>query len=134
MAYGIATRMSFVMLVFGFAIFQIFPSQLLSIFTKDEAMIAMGVKMLRLISFYFIPASLGIINSIYFQAMNEGNYSLLVSFLRQMGLLVPLAHLLSNFGFYPIFLAYPIAEVLTLLVSMYLYRRTNQKNFLTPAS
>ncbi len=134
MVYGLATRLSLAILTIGFVIFQIFPSQLLSIFSDDPAMIEMGVKMLRLISLYFIPASLGIINSIYFQAMNEGKYSLLVSFLRQMGLLVPLAHLLSNLGFYPIFLAYPIAEVLTLIVSIRLYHRTNQKNFLTETS
>lgn len=129
--YHYGVRISFVLMLIGLIIFQIFPAQLMGIFTDDMAMILMGVRTLRIISLYFIPASLAIINSIYFQSMGIGRYSLIVSFLRQIGLLLPLAHLFANFGLDYVWFAYPVAEILALFVSMHFYRKTNEEKLLT---
>ncbi|CAM3659802.1 MATE family efflux transporter [Erysipelothrix urinaevulpis] len=122
-AYRYGVLISLLLLSVGFVIFQVFPAQLMGIFSHDEAMIRMGVITLRLISLYFIPASLGIVNSTFFQSLGLGNYSLIVSFLRQMGILLPIAYLMSNFGLHFVWLAYPIAETLTLLISTKLRRK-----------
>ena len=82
----------------GMLIFLIIPDQLLLIFNASEAMLQIGVPALRMISLCFIPAAVGIMLSTLFQAVGNGMYSLIVSVLRQLAALVPLAYLLSRIG------------------------------------
>lgn len=121
--YKYGVMISLVLLTVGFGIFQLFPAQLISIFTNDPVMIDMGVIALRLISLFFIPASVGILNSIFFQSLGLGKYSLLVSFLRQLGILLPFAYFFSQFGLHYVWLAYPVAETLTLVISTIIKRK-----------
>lgn len=132
-AYKYGVMISMMLLFVGFLIFQIFPAQLISIFTKDQVMIDMGVIALRLISIFFIPASVGILNSIFFQSLGLGNYSLIVSFLRQLGILLPFAYFFSQFGLHYVWLAYPVAETITLVISS-LMRRRVIKRYIDPLS
>ena len=129
--YGVMISMA--LLVLGFIIFQAFPSQLIGIFTTDSTMIDMGVIALRLISLFFIPASVGILNSIFFQSLGLGHHSLIVSFLRQIGILLPFAYFFSQFGLHYVWLAYPVAEVLTLIIST-IMRRNVIKRYIDPLS
>lgn len=130
-AYKYGVMISMCLLFIGFVIFQVFPAQLISIFTKDPVMIEMGVIALRLISIFFIPASVGILNSIFFQSLGLGNYSLIVSFLRQLGILLPFAYFFSQFGLHYVWLAYPVAESITLLISS-LMKRSVIKRYVDP--
>lgn len=121
--YKYGVMISLAILTVGLLVFQIFPAALIGIFTQDQVMIDMGVIALRLISLFFIPASVGILNSIFFQSLGLGNHSLLVSFLRQIGILLPFAYFFSQFGLHYVWLAYPVAETLTLIISETLRRK-----------
>ena len=63
-----------------------------------------------------------------FQALGKGTYSLIVSVARQLIVLVPVAFLLSLSGNLSlIWIAFPIAEVASLAVTLVMYRRINKK-------
>lgn len=123
--YGVI--LALVLMGAGTLIFQIFPRQLMGIFSDNIEMIEMGVYTLRIISIGYLFAAIGIINSTYFQALGLGNYSLLITSLRQIIIIIPLAYALSFIGLNWIWLSYPIAESLTTIVSVALQKRAKIK-------
>jgi putative MATE family efflux protein len=123
--YGVIFAL--ILMGIGTAIFQLFPRQLMGIFSDNSEMIEIGVYALRIISIGYLFAAIGIINSTYFQALGLGNYSLLITSLRQIIIIIPLAYALSFIGLNWIWLAYPIAEVLTTIVSVALQKKSKAK-------
>ena len=114
-------------MVLGTLIFQFGAGWLLSIFNANENMLAMGIPALRTMSLCFIPATGGIIMSTFFQATGHGVYSLIISLIRQLVVILPVAYLLSLTGVLGnVWWAYPIAEAVALAMSiimtMHLYR------------
>ena len=108
----------------GMLVFWLLPRQLLQIFNASENMMAIGIPGLRIISLCFLPAALGIIASTLFQAVGKGVNSLLVSLLRQLIVLLPAAFFLAKLGVVEwVWYAFPIAEVFSLLASVFLYSR-----------
>lgn len=116
-----------VMMASGTILFQIIPKQLIGIFADNQEMINMGVYTLRIISISFIFAAIGITNSILFQAVGLGHYSLIVTSLRQLIIIVPVAYLLSFLGLNWIWAAYPIAEIFSTLVSILLKNKVVER-------
>lgn len=123
--YGI--KLSLCLMGAGTIVFQLFPKQLIQIFTDNAEMIQMGVNTLRIISVGYIFAAIGIVNSTYFQALGLGNYSLIITSLRQIIIIIPLAYALSFIGLNWIWLSYPIAESVSVVVSVILQRRAKRK-------
>lgn len=117
-----------VMLV-GVAAFQLIPDQLLGIFNPSESFLEIGRSALRIISIHFPLAAFGIMLGGCFQALGNGLYSTIVSLSRQLIVLLPAAFLLSFTGnVNNVWWAFPIAEVVSLLVTLVLYSRLyNQK-------
>jgi putative MATE family efflux protein len=104
----------------GTAIFQIMPRQLLRLFSSTSQMEAMGIPCLRIISTGFVLAGISIVFSTAFQAFGNGKISLMTSFIRQIIVLIPLAFILSNLvGLKGVWIAFPISEIVTLLVSVF---------------
>lgn len=116
--YGIIIAM--IIMLIGTFIFQIFPRELLGIFTNDKEMIDIGVYTLRIISIGYVFAAIGILNSTFFQGLGVGKFSLLITVLRQFIIIIPLAYFLSKFGLNYVWLAYPIAEIVSTVVSQIL--------------
>ena len=111
----------------GFLIFQVFPAQLLSMFESEEAtgdMIRIGVPALRTISISFLFAGFCIVPSGVFQALGHGVYSMLVSFARQLVVLLPAAFILSRIhGLDTVWWAFPFAELFAVsLCALFLLR------------
>ena len=121
MNYGF--KIAALMMGIGTAIFLLFPEELLQIFNSTPEMIQIGVPMLQITSLCFIPAALGIMYSTFFQALGYGIYSLQMSILRQMIVILPLAKLLSYISLESIWLSYPIAEIFALAYGYYLYKK-----------
>ncbi len=112
-----------IMLV-GLAVFQIFPEQLLSIFSSTDNFMNLGVNALRVVSIHFPIAALCIAVSAAFPALGDGVYSTICSLCRQLIALLPAAYLLSLTGdVNAVWWSFPIAEVFSLLVSMFLFVR-----------
>ena len=87
-------------------------------------MLQIGEPVLRLISFSFLLAGFNIICSSVFQALGNGVYSLIISVIRQLVVLVPVAFLLSQMGVLDrIWLAFPIAEVAARLLCVFFLKK-----------
>ena len=86
-------------MVVGFAVFQLLPAALLGLFSASDAMLAIGVPALRIISISFLLAGVAVVCSSVFQAVGQGLFSLIVSVARQLLVLVwwsfPAAELVS---------------------------------------
>ena len=110
-----------VLMLIGMAVFLTIPDVLLGFFNPNEEMLAVGVPALRIMCLPFILAGPCIIFSGVFQALGKGLYSMFVSIARQLVALIPVAYLLSLAGNIElVWLSFPIAEVISLLVSVVL--------------
>ena len=123
---GIISAM--VMMCCGTALFQLIPELLLSLFDASGDMLTMGVSALRIISWHFPIAAFCIITGSMFQAMGDSVYSMYISFMRQLVVLVPVAWLLSltgnvNMVWWSMF----IAEFMSLICSVYFLKRVYRK-------
>lgn len=102
-------------MAFGTIVFNLFPQQLLGIFNASEEMLEIGVPALRIISYCFVMAAVGIILSSTFQAFGKGTYSLIMSVMRQLVVLLPAAYILAKTGgLSVIWWSFPIAELICL--------------------
>lgn len=112
----------------GLAIFQIFPEQLLYLFDASEHMMGIGVPALRIISLSFLFAGYCIVIGSVFQALGNGVYSLITSAARQLVCILPAAYLFAAvFGLHAVWYAFPLAEIISVVLTTILFRRIYQK-------
>ena len=115
-------------MVLGFAAFQLIPEVILGIFEPSTEFLALGCRALRTISFSFLLAGFGVVLGSVFQAMGNGFYSTIVALARQLFALLPAAYVLSLSGNVDlVWLAFPIAELVSFTVTMLLMARTYRK-------
>ena len=79
----------------GTVIFWVFSTQLMSIFSPSDEMMAMGVRALHVMSLSFPVAGFCIMRGSTFQALGKSVYSMNISLVRQLGVIIPVA----SFGF-----------------------------------
>ena len=104
----------------GVVLFQTIPDVLLKMFDASETMLFIGVPALRVISLSFIFAAVGIACSSAFQALGYAFYSMLMSIVRQLVVLLPVAYLLSMTGEVRlVWFAFPIAEVVAIILCVF---------------
>ena len=112
-----------IMLV-GLTIFQLFPQTLLGLFEASDHMLEIGVPALRTISLSFVFAGFGIVSSCVFQALGNGVYSMFISLTRQIVVILPVAFIFAKlFGLNMVWFAYPIAEVVSVFMCIFMLRR-----------
>lgn len=102
----------------GMLLFMLVPDKLLLMFNADAEMIRIGTVALRLLSICFLPAAIGIVTSTMFQAVGMGTKSLIISVLRQLVILLPIAYLFSFIGLDYVWIAFPIAETCALIIAI----------------
>jgi len=113
-AFKTAMIISVSIMLVGTFIFQVFPKELLSLFDSNEEMMSIGVNALKIISITFAVAAIGITISTTFQAFGKGILSLLISFTRQIIILLPVAFILSKFfGLNAIWYSFIISEIIS---------------------
>ena len=106
-------------MILGTLLFQLFPSELLSLFSASEEMYAIGIPALRIISLCFIPAAISIILISSFQATGFGLASMMVSIIRQLLVLCPAAFILTRFfGINGVWASFALAECFGLTFSV----------------
>lgn len=121
-------RLAFVIMVAGTAVFELVPGALLKLFNASDQMLAIGMPALRIIAVHFPLAAIGIVLSSVFQAFAKSFYSLIVSVCRQLLVLIPVAWLLAQLGNLNIvWLCFPVAEVVSLMVTLILYRKVKRE-------
>ena len=126
------------LMLIGIAAFQLFPKNLLGFFQPSEEMLQVGVPALRILCLPFVFAGPCIIFGGVFQALGKSLYSMFVSIARQLVVLLPAAYLLSLSGNIDlVWLSFPIAEIMSLLVSVVMmivvYRKIIKPLYQTPA-
>lgn len=114
--------------ILGAIVFMTIPGALLSIFNASETMLLYGRPALRIIGSTFIFAGVCIALGSSFQALGYGVYSMIVSLARQLLVLVPAAYLLGRLGAQNgnsdlVWYSFPIAELMSLAVTLYLFAR-----------
>lgn len=108
----------------GTIIFHVMPNRLLDLFNASDDMRVIGVPALRIISLHFPVAALCIVMGSIFQAFSRSVYSLVISVTRQLLVLIPAAWLLARTGVVTnVWFAFPIAEVVSLIISVICFRR-----------
>lgn len=118
-----------VILTIGMMIFLAIPDKLLMLFNASPEMLRIGVPALRFISLSFPLAAVGIVLSSLYQALGEGIYSLIMSVCRQLVVILPLAYLLNKFfGLTMLWASFAIAEVISLVICLFLYQRCYKKH------
>ena len=119
---GLCAAMT-IMLV-GLGVFQLLPDQLLDIFEPSDTFLSLGRSALQIVSIHFPIAAVGITIGASFQALGNGIYSTITSLCRQLFALLPVAYLLSLTGnIHLVWWAFPIAEVVSIIVSLILFTR-----------
>ena len=122
---------AFCFMTVGFLAFRLTPELLLGIFNPSEEFLRIGCRALRIISFHFPLAAFGIVLGSTFQALGVGIYSTITSLCRQMLALLPAAWLLSLSGeLNLVWWAFPIAEVVSLAVTVLLFLRIYRQKLL----
>ncbi len=112
----------------GVAAMQLVPDKLLLLFDASDKMIEIGTPALRLISLSFVFAGFCITVGSVFQALGNGVYSLITSAARQLGVLLPVAYLMSLTGnINLVWLSFPIAELASVVLSTFFLVRIYKK-------
>ncbi len=123
----VGTVLAVGIMVVGTLIFQLLPTPLLALFNADASTMEIGIPAMRVISLCFIPAALGIMFSTVFQAVGKGFNSLLLSLVRQLICILPVAYLLSKISLIAVWYAFPIAEVVSLLLAIFMFTSLYRK-------
>ncbi len=111
----------------GLLLLQLFPEQIMQAFHASDTMTAMGVTALRLTSLSFIFACVSIMVCYALQGLSKGTPSMIISALRQVVILLPLAYVFGKFGEVTgVWLAFPVTEALVMVIAC-IYLRNDLK-------
>jgi len=112
------------LMLLGMLVMQLFPKELLLLFDASTSMMEIGTVALRTISLSFLFAGFCIITVSVFQSIGNGLWSMFISIIRQLVVLLPAAYLLSKTGkLNLVWYAFPIAEFVSLVICAFLLKR-----------
>ena len=115
-------------MIVGMLMFQSIPDKLLRLFDASEEMLRLGVPALRIISISFPLAGFGIGTGSVFQALGFSVYSMIISLIRQLVVLIPCAYAIGRVtgDVTGVWWAFVIAELVSLTASALYLRRVNR--------
>ena len=100
------------------------PQTLMSMFTSNPETLTEGATALRIICVGFIASSVSVVSAGAFEALGKGVQSFMISFLRYVVVIIPVAFVLSRvIGVHGVWHAFWIAEIITAVISFLLYYR-----------
>ena len=107
-----------ILLTLGCGGFVLMPEALLKIFDASEAMCDIGNPALRTIALSFLFAWFSIVASTVFQALGKATFSLVISVMRQLVILIPVAFVLSKIGgLHTVWWSFPISDLIASAMS-----------------
>ena len=113
---------AFCLTFIGFLSFEAIPQVLLDMFNASEDMLTIGVPALRIIGIHYLIAWFCIVIGTVFQALGKAVFSMIVSIMRQLVVLIPVAYILAKLGgLHAVWWSFPIAEVISLLVTLFFF-------------
>lgn len=123
----LSMQVAFCLTFIGFLCFEGIPQILLGMFNASDEMLTIGVPALRIIGIHYLIAWFCIVSGTVFQALGKAFFSMIVSIMRQLFVLIPAAYILANLGgLHVVWWSFPIAEVISLMVSSFFLVRINR--------
>lgn len=117
-----------IIMAIGTGILWFAPQWVMSLFHAEGDMTQMGIELFKIVSIGYIPSTLAFIACAEFEAIGKASTSLVITFLRQLVMLLPTAFVLSKvIGLTGVWLAFPIAEIATMIVCVLLLKREFHK-------
>ncbi len=124
--------LAFGYMMIGFIVFQLFTEQLLLMFDSNAAMLEIGLVAFKRISLIFPFVAITIVISTAFQGMGKAHYSLIITFVRQIIVLLPLASYLGKtYGLDALWYAFIISELIGLSIALFYYQQVYRKTLYT---
>lgn len=115
----LSMAVAFCLTFVGFIAFEAIPQVLLAMFNSSDELLAIGIPALRIIGIHFLIAWFCIVAGTVFQALGKAVFSMIVSIMRQLFVLVPAAYILAKVGgLHAVWWSFPIAEIISLAVSL----------------
>ncbi len=126
LGYGIA------IMTFGMLLFQLFPEHLFGLFAEEGGeMEAMGVRAVKIISFSFPIAAVGVVLSCLFQALGHGFTSLMICVIRYLLVQLPCAYFLAKYySVTGVWYSFLVAELAALVYALLCFHKQYQKDIL----
>lgn len=119
---------SFIVMAVFTGILELFPQTVLYLFDASDNMLAIGIPALRILAISFLLSTVSTILSGYFQALGDATYSLVLTLSRQVVLLIIFVKIFSAVGNLElVWSSYVFAELLTIPLAVFLYRKTKKK-------
>ncbi len=116
--YGMLSAVLFTCI--GFALFQLFPRELIVMFNDSPDLVLIGITALKRISLGILLVGPTIISANIFQALGKGAPSLVISVLRNLVILLPVMFLLGELGgISSLWFAFPISELVSFFLSVF---------------
>ncbi|MBQ3425777.1 MAG: MATE family efflux transporter [Clostridia bacterium] len=121
------------LMIVGLILLEAIPDKLLMLFSASDDMLAIGVPALRIICIHFIFAGPAIILSSTFQALGYGIFSMFISLIRQLLVLLPAAIILAVIAWHTsgdvnlVWWSFVIAEISSLSTAIIFFRHLYKK-------
>lgn len=126
-AWKLAWLYATIIMSIGTVLFEVIPGPLFGMFGASSNMLDIGIPALRIIGIHFPVAAFCIVTGTMFQALGKSVYGMITSIMRQLVVLLPAAYLLSLFGNVTfVWLAFPIAEIMSAAVTIFFYKKINK--------
>lgn len=115
----------------GLVIMEMLPVQLISAFAPSEEMFSLGVTALRILGLSFVFGGISVMTCYALQGFSRGISSLVISALRQVIILLPLASILGKMmGINGIWWSFLISETVTVVLAVIYLGRTEKKELM----
>lgn len=112
----------------GTIAFEVIPQYMFMLFDASETMLEIGITAFRVIGVHFPVAAFCIVTGTIFQALGKSTYSMVVSIMRQIVVLIPAALILASFNNVDlVWWAFPIAEVMSAAATTFYFFRIKRK-------
>ncbi|NLY87935.1 MAG: MATE family efflux transporter [Clostridiales bacterium] len=109
---SLGVRYGIIIMSVGTIVFWLIPEQLMALFDASPEMTAMGVVALHIMSLNFPFAGFCIMRGAAFQALGKSVYSMNMSLVRQLFVIIPVAFIFSKIGgVNMVWWAFPLAEL-----------------------
>ena len=114
----------------GLIVMEVCPVQLISAFAPSKEMFMLGVSALRILGLSFVFGGICVMTSYALQGFSRGFSSLIISALRQVIILLPLASVLGKvMGIHGIWWSFLISETITVVLAMLYLGIVEKKEF-----
>ena len=113
----------------GTVICLMIPSNIISLFTNNDETVKLGATALRIISAGFVVSAVSVTSCGALEGLSKGFPSLAISLCRYIVIIIPAAFILSRFfGAVGVWHAFWVAELLTAVISLFVYKKSVKLN------